>query len=790
MANNKIDFDVAGAIKAGHSKQDIVNHLGEESGFDVTGARNAGYTEDQILRELMGKPEPVPQKESPGAFGMIGAGTGAMYGVGEMGIRGLGGTVVRRVANEIAKDINRMGAEQGGAGGAPPYDPRSPGAKWSDKGGWGAGTGYSVKERVDEGNRRKAAEGPIGKAKQGAVSIEGFLARKARDEAEAKLKAQGRPGGGVAGANPDQRSPLVRGALGTGHFAGRLAAPTVGLGLTGYGTAQAMNRLQEGTPIQDKIAGALNVAGATAGVGSVAKNPRIKYPATAISGGLNYLADLIGSKRDSEEPYAAGGVVGYNDGGPPKKRAAKAVVETAIGKTPKAIDDIIDRFKARTTQTVKNPLRMDYPGIYERPDIIAQRAVQNTAPESPLLKQLFGVSRGDLYEMSKRKGNMPGVIPKAAKNPKGSAAVESIMTPQNEQRILDVMSELQTRAPGMYQGMHGWYTMDPEYQRLVQLVGKDEAGRLYRQLNTFGGIESPNMPVPNEFRRASAAHMMAEQNRFPEWMKYGGIKAEDKPLIANYPSDLMSVPGRVGHARASKSQNKYIETGLHGMDSPKAPPYIEASSVPELGFQTDLLVGDAHLSRGVGLADVRTGKSTAESVSTPELQQMAPWWREKIANEMGTESVPAQAILWGGLGPYTGVKTAVGAPKLELHAIEIGNAAKRLGVSPETARDLILMGKERAGKAEGGLAHMASGGKTPAWQRKEGKNPEGGLNAKGRASYKAETGGTLKRPQPEGGARRDSFCSRMSGMKKKLTSAKTANDPDSRINKALRKWKC
>jgi hypothetical protein len=93
-------------------------------------------------------------------------------------------------------------------------------------------------------------------------------------------------------------------------------------------------------------------------------------------------------------------------------------------------------------------------------------------------------------------------------------------------------------------------------------------------------------------------------------------------------------------------------------------------------------------------------------------------------------------------------------------------------------------------KAEGGLAYMAEGGKTPAWQRKEGQNPEGGLNAKGRASYKAETGGTLKRPQPEGGARRDSFCARMRGMKKKLTSAKTANDPDSRINKSLRAWNC
>ncbi len=62
--------------------------------------------------------------------------------------------------------------------------------------------------------------------------------------------------------------------------------------------------------------------------------------------------------------------------------------------------------------------------------------------------------------------------------------------------------------------------------------------------------------------------------------------------------------------------------------------------------------------------------------------------------------------------------------------------------------------------------------KTPAWQRKEGKDPKGGLNKKGVASY------------------RRSFCARMKGMKKKLTSKKTARDPNSRINKSLRKWNC
>lgn len=88
---------------------------------------------------------------------------------------------------------------------------------------------------------------------------------------------------------------------------------------------------------------------------------------------------------------------------------------------------------------------------------------------------------------------------------------------------------------------------------------------------------------------------------------------------------------------------------------------------------------------------------------------------------------------------------------------------------------------------------LKNGGKvSPAWQRKEGKNPSGGLNAKGRASYNKANPGKpgLKAPQPEGGPRKKSFCARMSGMKKKLTSAKTANDPNSRINKSLRKWKC
>lgn len=86
-------------------------------------------------------------------------------------------------------------------------------------------------------------------------------------------------------------------------------------------------------------------------------------------------------------------------------------------------------------------------------------------------------------------------------------------------------------------------------------------------------------------------------------------------------------------------------------------------------------------------------------------------------------------------------------------------------------------------------------GKTPLWQRSAGKNPEGGLSAAGRRSAKAE-GHNLKPPvskeqaakSPKSASRRDSFRARMCGMKEKLTSAKTAHDPNSRINLALKKW--
>ena len=120
------------------------------------------------------------------------------------------------------------------------------------------------------------------------------------------------------------------------------------------------------------------------------------------------------------------------------------------------------------------------------------------------------------------------------------------------------------------------------------------------------------------------------------------------------------------------------------------------------------------------------------------------------------------------------------------------NPSKKIGVK---VTDIGAGGKEYVRK------DTMKEAKSPAWQRKAGKSESGGLNAMGVASYRAANPGsklkTAVTTEPsklkkgsKSANRRKSFCARMKGMKKRLTSAKTARDPDSRINKSLRKWNC
>ena len=86
-----------------------------------------------------------------------------------------------------------------------------------------------------------------------------------------------------------------------------------------------------------------------------------------------------------------------------------------------------------------------------------------------------------------------------------------------------------------------------------------------------------------------------------------------------------------------------------------------------------------------------------------------------------------------------------------------------------------------------GRAYLNGGG-SAAWTRKEGKSKTGGLNEKGRKSYEAANPGSdLKAPQPEGGARKKSFCARMRGMRKRQKASN--NTGKDRLSLALKKWK-
>ena len=285
------------------------------------------------------------------------------------------------------------------------------------------------------------------------------------------------------------------------------------------------------------------------------------------------------------------------------------------------------------------------------------------------------------------------------------------MNPRNEQRLIDVMTEAE-KYPELVRGMDPWYVMDPAYQRMEQLLGPEAAAIEYRKMNTLMGMASPGSEVLTEIPRGTAAYYLQKQGRFPDFVQYAGKSFPTRG--ADFPEDIRNVPGHAYHKTAQATpMQQFLETGEMQMSSPKVPMYIEASGVPQTGFQTATPVGDAHWSRAVGLADTRGAKTMkgkevvpGASVSNPEMSALAPWWREKIAAPLGLESVPAQARAWGAFSPQTGVTSPIGAPKLELMAQKIMETSSRLGVSPETARDMVLTGKTYAGKKAGGLATL------------------------------------------------------------------------------------
>ena len=182
-------------------------------------------------------------------------------------------------------------------------------------------------------------------------------------------------------------------------------------------------------------------------------------------------------------------------------------------------------------------------------------------------------------------------------------------------------------------------------------------------------------------------------------------------IVKNEPRDYFTISDATG-GFLKMGEVIHGETVLKGTFAPgsgltgnvaSSNSFVQGMVSGATGIITKVTTSEVRI-RNVSTSAKFKGKEAvpAQSVSTPEMASLGPWWQEKIAKAVGLESVPAQARAWGAFAPQTGVETPIGAPKLELIAKQIMLTAKRLGVTPKTARDMVLMGKERMGLKEGG----------------------------------------------------------------------------------------
>jgi len=102
--------------------------------------------------------------------------------------------------------------------------------------------------------------------------------------------------------------------------------------------------------------------------------------------------------------------------------------------------------------------------------------------------------------------------------------------------------------------------------------------------------------------------------------------------------------------------------------------------------------------------------------------------------------------------------------------------AKKVGISQKVGKEYTNADKGKKFAGGGPSLAIGRGEKLPA-------EKGAGLTAKGRARYNRETGSDLKPPQPQGGARRDSFCARMGPVAEK-------SEMGSRSRASMQRWNC
>lgn len=363
--------------------------------------------------------------------------------------------------------------------------------------------------------------------------------------------------------------------------------------------------------------------------------------------------------------------------------------------------------------TVVNPTSISKPGIYGDPRDIVAEAVSRVAPESQAMQDIFGVTNADLADIGRtRKGNADPFTA-FTKSQGGNPHTTNVITPANTQRLVDILAEA-GKHKGLADGMDGWYVMDPAYQMLEKEYGKEKAIQLYDRFNNLTGWASARSEVNDELLRGTTANYLAERGRFNEFLNHGSAVAGKRP---DFTADWATTPGHAAHGAQSGGMDRYVRGIPGGTEVVKVPNYIKASGVPETGFQTSMPVADAHWSRAVGLGDVRPFKMKNDKLkrlemeargevyiperspdlanaTMGEMQILKPWWANEVAGQVGLESVPAQARLWGAVSGQTGVTSPIGTPKLGLLAELIKRKASATGQDPKRLAIEVLSGQQ------------------------------------------------------------------------------------------------
>jgi hypothetical protein len=251
--------------------------------------------------------------------------------------------------------------------------------------------------------------------------------------------------------------------------------------------------------------------------------------------------------------------------------------------------------------------------------------------------------------------------------------------------------------------------MQPLWDRMSYL-GTDPAYQ--RMFNARTGLHSAGASPVSETNRGTLANMMAEQGRLGDYVNFGGVSEKGSTKkgvyipsryeMENFPPDMLDAPSHAYHTTAHVPGLINLEaSGKLWSDRHKVPTYVQATD--PIWSDPRSPIADSHISRGVGYGDVRTAKSQDslfKELTNPEYDDFLPWWQQ-ASRKVDMYPRDLQAMIWNVLGPQTGVRT-IGSPKLELLSGQIMKAAQRLGVSPETARDLIITGKAGA-YDEGGM---------------------------------------------------------------------------------------